>query len=101
MHAALKQIGIQVSPATCGRIMAENRRLYGLGKQPKEKKEPKEHPYKAQYRHHIWSVGATRFPETAGRQGMGSAPQGATTYFPMAGAIPAPLGEGGTASSLR
>jgi transposase len=28
MHAALKQIGIQVSPATCGRIMAENRQLY-------------------------------------------------------------------------
>ncbi len=56
MHAALKQIGIQVSPATCGRIMAENRQLYGLGKQPKEKKEPREHPYKAQYRHHIWSV---------------------------------------------
>ncbi len=56
VHAALKQLGIHVSPATCGRIMAENRRLYGLGTPPHTPKEPKEHPYKAQYRHHIWSV---------------------------------------------
>jgi predicted DNA-binding transcriptional regulator AlpA len=46
-------------------------------------------------------VGAIRFPETAGRQGMGSTPQGVTTCCPTSGAIPDPLGEGGTASSLR
>jgi hypothetical protein len=49
-------MGIHVSPTTCGRILAENRQLYGLGKPAQAAKEPKEHPYKAQYRHHIWSV---------------------------------------------
>jgi hypothetical protein len=43
-------------------------------------------------------VGAIRFPETASRQGMGSTPQGVTTCCPMSGAIPDPLGEGGTKS---
>ncbi len=56
MHAALKQLGWHISPTTCGRIMAENRQLYGLGKPPKEQKAPKEHPYKGLYRHHVWSV---------------------------------------------
>ena len=32
MHAALKQLGIELSPRTCGRIMARNRKLYGLAK---------------------------------------------------------------------
>jgi putative transposase len=56
IYAALRQMGIHVSQATCGRILAENRRLYGLGKPSKAAKEPKGHPYKAEYRHHIWSV---------------------------------------------
>jgi hypothetical protein len=56
VYAALRQMGIQVSRATCGRILAEKRQLYGLGKPSKQAKEPKEHPYKATYRHHIWSV---------------------------------------------
>jgi putative transposase len=56
IYAALRHMGIHVSPATCGRILAENRALYGLGRSSKEPGEPKEHPYKAQYRHQIWSV---------------------------------------------
>src|SRR2546421_8680090 len=32
VHTALLRIGIEVSPATCGRIMAANRQLYGLEK---------------------------------------------------------------------
>lgn len=56
IHAALHQMGIHVSPTTCGRILAENRQLYGLGKPAQAPKEPKEHPHKAHYRHHIWSV---------------------------------------------
>lgn len=56
IHAALHQMGIHVSPTTCGRILAENRQLYGLGKPALAPKEPKEHPYKAKHRHHIWSV---------------------------------------------
>src|SRR5215216_2022767 len=32
IHAALKQLSIDLSPRTCGRILALNRRLYGLEK---------------------------------------------------------------------
>ncbi len=56
IRAKLKQMGIHLSRATVGRIMAENRQLYGLGKPKKEKKEPKDHPFKATFRHEIWSV---------------------------------------------
>lgn len=51
--------------------------------------------------HHNWSVGAIRFPETVSRQGMGSTPVGVTTRCSMSGAIPDPLGEGGTAFPPR
>jgi hypothetical protein len=48
---------------------------------------------------HQWKrVGAIRFPETAGGQGMGSTPQGVTTCCPTSGGIPDPLGEGGNKS---
>jgi transposase len=30
IYAALKQLGINLSPRTCGRILARNRKLYGL-----------------------------------------------------------------------
>jgi len=58
MHGALKALGIHVSARTCGRIMAENRRLYGLAKaRPgRGEKEPKPHPFHAAYRHEIWSL---------------------------------------------
>jgi len=35
VHTALLRIGINVSPATCGRIMAANRKLYGMQKPPR------------------------------------------------------------------
>lgn len=53
MHGALLQMGIRVSPRTCGRIMAEHRQLYGL---TKAQAEPKPHPFKATFRHEIWSL---------------------------------------------
>jgi putative transposase len=56
IHAALKQMGIHLSARTCGRILALNRELYGLGKPEPERKEPKEHPFKAQRRHQYWTV---------------------------------------------
>lgn len=56
IQAALRREGIVLSQATCGRILAENRQLYGLGKLAPEPKPPREHPYKATHRHHIWSV---------------------------------------------
>jgi transposase len=56
MHTALLRLGIEVSPATCGRIMAANRQLYGL-EQPKREGRPKlEMPFKAVRRHQYWSA---------------------------------------------
>jgi len=56
MHGALKQVGIHVSVRTCGRIMAHHRALYGLGAEPKERKEKKAMPFAAAERHAIWTV---------------------------------------------
>lgn len=57
VSAALAQLGIYLGPRTCGRILAINRRLYGL-KKPKRgsKKEKKEMPFQSSRRHEIWSV---------------------------------------------
>jgi putative transposase len=46
MYAALKQLGIPVPPRTCGRIMAENRRLYEIKPPPKEPRKSKPHPFR-------------------------------------------------------
>jgi len=56
MHAALKQQGIELSPRTCGRIMARNRKLYGLAKPARAPKAPKAQPFAAKRRHQYWSV---------------------------------------------
>jgi transposase len=57
VRAALEQIGIHLSQTTCGRLLALNRKLYGL---PKPKagapRERKAMPYKAHFKHEIWSV---------------------------------------------
>jgi putative transposase len=57
VSVALAQLGIYLSPRTCGRILATNRQLYGL-KKPKRgaKKEKKEMPFQSTRRHEIWSV---------------------------------------------
>ena len=57
ISVALARMGIHLSPRTCGRILAVNRRLYGL-KKPKRgsKKEKKEMPFQSGRRHEIWSV---------------------------------------------
>jgi putative transposase len=56
VHARLAQMGIYLSPRTCGRIMAQNRRL-GLPRPA----DPLPHeqrvmPFAATYRHEYWSV---------------------------------------------
>ncbi len=56
VHAALKRMGIYLSPRTCGRILARNRELYGLPNPEKAIKEPKSMPFAASYRHEYWSV---------------------------------------------
>lgn len=56
VSAALEQMGIKLSPATCGRVLAMNRDLYHL-KVPRKGGRPKaQMPYRAERRHHIWSV---------------------------------------------
>jgi transposase InsO family protein len=57
IRSALKQMGINLSARTCGRILARNRKLYGLrGPEAKPHSEPKEMPFKAAYRHQYWTV---------------------------------------------
>jgi putative transposase len=56
VRAALEQIGIHLSQATCGRLLALNRKLYGL---PPAKRTPhvrKEMPFKAHFRFEYLSV---------------------------------------------
>ena len=57
MHAALKQLGMTVSARTCGRIMAEYRRLYGGWTTPLKPDRPAQpHSFKATYRHERWCL---------------------------------------------
>jgi len=69
MHTALLRIGIEVSPATCGRIMAANRQLYGIEKRPPRAPRPKlEMPFKASRRHE-YVIGIVRKRSTLGYRG--------------------------------
>ena len=56
VHAALKRLGIFLSPSTCGRILALNRALYGLPKPPRAARTPRPMPFQAARRHHYWSA---------------------------------------------
>jgi transposase len=56
IHAALKQLGIHLSTRTCGRILARNRKLYGLRGHEATPREPKPMPFKAHWRHEYWTV---------------------------------------------
>jgi putative transposase len=54
--AALEQMGIKLSRATCGRLLALNRRLYGIEGPKGAARQKKEMPFKATFRHEYWSV---------------------------------------------
>ncbi len=57
VRAALEQIGIHLSQATCGRLLAKSRKLSGIEKKPPPAPRPKlEMPCKARFRQEIWSV---------------------------------------------
>src|SRR5204863_5765004 len=56
IHAALKQLGIHLSARTCGRILARNRKLYGLRGPEAKPRDPKPMPFKAAYRHQYWTT---------------------------------------------
>jgi putative transposase len=55
IHAALAQIGIYLSPRTCGRILAINRELYGLEKPKGPIKKKRQMPFAARRRHQYWT----------------------------------------------
>lgn len=57
VRAALEQIGIHLSQATCGRLLSLNRKLYGLPA-PKSAapRERRSMPFKAHFKQEIWSV---------------------------------------------
>jgi len=54
--AVLEQMGIHLSPRTCGRILAQNRALGLPRPSDAEPHEPKPMPFAAIYRHEYWSV---------------------------------------------
>jgi putative transposase len=56
IHTALKKLGIHLSTRTCGRILARNRKLYGLRGPEAKPHEPKPMPFLAHRRHQYWTV---------------------------------------------
>ncbi len=56
VSAALEQLGIKLSPRTCGRILALNRELYHLKMPTHGGRTKREMPFKAERRHQFWSV---------------------------------------------
>jgi hypothetical protein len=56
IHAALKQLGIDLSPRTCGRILALHRALGAPRSAPSVPHEAQPMPFAALRRHQYWSV---------------------------------------------
>ena len=57
MHSKLKhEFGIDLSPRTCGYIMAQNRALYGLPRREKRTRPKQTMPFAAHAAHRYWSV---------------------------------------------
>ena len=56
IHAALEQLGIYLSPSTCGRILALHRALGAPNPITSIPHEPQSMPFAAQRRHQYWSV---------------------------------------------
>ena len=56
VHAALAQVGIHLSPRTCGRILALNRTLYGLERPAGGTGRSKAMPFASNRRHEFWTA---------------------------------------------
>ena len=70
VHAALEQLGIHLSPRTCGRILALNRRLYGLKKPQAGDGVRREMPFASKKRHGFWTTDA-RYLDAVDEQRLG------------------------------
>ena len=55
VHAALERMGIHLSPRTVGRILAANREAEGLERSSRGRKEKREMPFGASFRHEYWT----------------------------------------------
>jgi transposase InsO family protein len=55
VSAALEQMGIKLSRATCGRYLSINRKLYHL-QMPRKTRPKADMPFRAETRHQFWSV---------------------------------------------
>ncbi len=56
VQAALEQMGIHLSRRTVGRILAANREAEGLPKPSRGRKEKREMPFEASFRHEFWTA---------------------------------------------
>ncbi len=56
VHAALKQMGFDLSRATCGRILAQIREVYGYEKPEAGGGSKRDMPFAASERHQVWSA---------------------------------------------
>lgn len=56
IHAALVQMGFDLSRATCGRILAQVREVYGYEKPQAGSGAPRAMPFAATERHEVWSA---------------------------------------------
>lgn len=63
VHTALLRMGIEVSPATCGRIMMANRKLYGIESTKRQPRPKLSMPFRASRRHEYWSIDARYIEE--------------------------------------
>ena len=70
VHAALKRLGIHLSPRTCGRILALNRRLYDLAKPKAGGGARKAMPFASARRHAYWTADV-RYLDVVDEQGLG------------------------------
>jgi transposase len=66
IHTALRQLGIHLSPRTCGRILALNRTLYGLPHPTRAQREKQAMPFAASRRHQFWTVDIRYLDHTLG-----------------------------------
>jgi transposase len=79
IHAALKQLGIHLSTRTCGRILARNRKLYGLRGHEATPRKPKPMPFKAHWGHEYWTVDAATSTSTSLAAATSTASRSSTT----------------------